>query len=553
MVANHSTFHSTLHSTLHSTFQSAIPSTISSSIEGPWLAIDASHPMRWRGRLWLLITMVCLLSATTTVGQTTLGVTAAPPSAQAAVDNPPQISLQAAVAQSLANDPWLNASQYRQEALLAESVSSESLPDPRISLNAANFPVDTFDIHQEAMTQLGVGISQRFPRGESLALQGRQKRDLAGEEPLLRADRMARVTSTVSRLWLEAYRAKESIDLIARERGLFEPLVDVATRGYAAAVGRSNQQDVIRAQLELTRIDDRLTVLRQQHDANVSELSEWLGPMGTIALSSTLPNLEPTLPQSIAELNRSADPQFQFEHIASHPALRAIEQRISAMETGVDLVKQQYQPEWGLTAQYGYRDDDPLGRDRADLFSIGVSFDIPLFTAKRQDQNLSAAQSRAAAARTEKQLVARRMVAELTTTLKTLERLNERDVLYRERLLPQMVDQADASLNAYNNDQGDFAEAVRARIAELNGRIEALNIAVDRQQQFARLHYLLASGELTRDGVSQAIDHFSSSAKNPSSTHLEIETKTVAATTSGTDIKPHIENRVKTTAQGAAS
>ena len=40
-------------------------------------------------------------------------------------------------------------------------------------------------------------------------------------------------------------------------------------------------------------------------------------------------------------------------------------------------------------------------------------------------------------------------------------------------------------------DRGDFAEAVRARIAELDAKIDALAIDVARQQTLARIDYLL--------------------------------------------------------------
>lgn len=133
-----------------------------------------------------------------------------------------------------------------------------------------------------------------------------------------------------------------------------------------------------------------------------------------------------------------------------------------------------------------------MGRDRADLLSVGVSFDLPLFTHNRQDRDVSAAVSRTEAVRIDKQLLARQLMAELDTAITQLRRLNERLALYNTQLLPQMATQAEASLTAYNNDDGDFAEAVRARIAELNAKIDALAIAVDRQQIIARVHYLLA-------------------------------------------------------------
>ena len=407
-----------------------------------------------------------------------------------AQDQARTLALDQAISLAISSDPWLNGSRHREAALNSESISAASLPDPRVSLMAANFPTDSFDINQEAMTQLSVGVSQMFPRGDSLDLSGRQKRELAAQEPLLRQDRRAKVSATVTQLWLEAFKAQESIRLIEQDRSLFEQLVDATRSSYAVALGRARQQDIIRAQLELTRLDDRLTVLRQQLESAQQRLSEWIGAQARGPLVPVLPDQawEPGLPSD------SGKELWIHERIGRHPILQAFDQRIDAMLTGVELARQKYQPEWGLSAQYGYRDEDPTGRDRADLFSVGMSFDLPIFTAQRQDQDVSAAASRAEAIKTDKSLMTRQLKAELETAMAQLRRLDERRALYDRQLLPQMSEQAEAALAAYNDDNGDFAEAVRARIAELNAKIEALVIAVQRQQTLATIHYLLSGG-----------------------------------------------------------
>ncbi|MBJ92799.1 MAG: transporter [Alteromonadaceae bacterium] len=404
---------------------------------------------------------------------------------------PEPLKLEQAVALAVDADPWLTGSQFTQEALNDEAIAAATLPDPRMSLMAGNFPVDSFDINQEGMTQLSVGISQMFPRGDSLSLTRRQKQQLAEQHPLLRLDRRAKVGATVSQLWLEVFKAQESIRLIEQDRALFEQLVDAAKAGYSSALGRARQQDVIRAQLELTRLEDRLTMLRQQQQAAQKLLSEWIGAPATVPLAPVLPTQSLSRPLSVPTIEY-ANEHTRYEWIRHHPALRALDQRIDATQTGVDLAKQKYKPEWGLTAQYGYRDNDPMGRDRADLFSVGVNFDLPIFTGNRQDKEVSAAVNRTEAIKTEKHLLGRRLMAELETASVQLARLDERQALYADQLLPQMAEQAEASLTAYNNDDGDFAEAVRARIAELNAKVDALAIAVDRQKTIAQINYLLA-------------------------------------------------------------
>src|SRR5690554_74252 len=404
----------------------------------------------------------------------------------------PSLSLDRAIDEAFALDPWLNGSQHREEALKSESVLASSLPDPKVTLMVGSLPVDTFDFNQGAM--VSVGVTQMFPRGKSLTLSSRQRMELAAQEPLLRQERMARVASTVTQLWLDVFKAQESIRLIEQDRSLFEYLVDATRASYSSASGGARQQDIIRAQLELTRLDDRLTVLQQQHESAQQRLSEWIGHQASQTLAGGLPNQDTAKP--LPELIRlRGKEQWIYEQIYQHPALQAFDQRISAMQTNVELAQQKYKPEWGLSAEYSYRGDDPMGRDRVDLFSIGVTFELPLFTANRQDKGVSAASSRVEEVKTDKQLMARRLMAELDTAIAQLQRLNQRHSLYEKQLLPQMGEQAEAALAAYNNDDGDFAEAVRARIAELNAKIEALDIVIEQHKTIVKSNYFLSSSQ----------------------------------------------------------
>ena len=81
-------------------------------------------------------------------------------------------------------------------------------------------------------------------------------------------------------------------------------------------------------------------------------------------------------------------------------------------------------------------------------------------------------------------------MSQLGTVAAQLDALNEREKLYSTTLLPQMKAQSDAIMSAYNNDDGDFAEAVRAQISLLNTKIEALNISVSKQKAIATMNYL---------------------------------------------------------------
>ena len=175
--------------------------------------------------------------------------------------------------------------------------------------------------------------------------------------------------------------------------------------------------------------------------------------------------------------------------LQEHPRLRQIALRQAVADKGVSLAKQAHKPMWGVNASYALRDDSPQGMERADFFSVGVSVQLPLFSSLRQDSEVKASVAEAQSVITEQRLALREMLASVHTISTTLERLQERKTLYEEKLLAQTAEQADAALTAYTNDDGDFAEVVRARIAQLNATLAALAIDADIYREYARLSY----------------------------------------------------------------
>jgi len=403
------------------------------------------------------------------------------------------------------NDPWLDGSRHKQQSLELLGHAANTQPDPRISLAFANLPTNGFDFSQEGMTQFKVGISQMFARGDSLAIKNQQLQLQSQQQPLQRQDRQNKVAVTVGSLWLDLYRIQESISLIEQNRNLFEQLSQLAEVSYSSGLGKTRQYDIVRAQLELTRLEDKLNQLKLEQNRYQGMLEKWLNDysfdemssaqeyskssLSVMSVSSELPQLA-LIKKSIIYDNK----QFQEEHLAlllaTHPSVKSIDKKIAASRVEVDLAEQKYQPQWGINASYGYRPDDKMGNSRADLFSLGVAFDVPLFTNNRQDNEVKSAISKTEVIKTEKLLLIRQLMSAFASAKGRLLRLNERQALYKERLLPQIHDQAQASLTAYTNDDGDFAEVVRARIAELNAQIDFLAINVQQQKIILEINYL---------------------------------------------------------------
>ncbi len=414
------------------------------------------------------------------------------------------------------NDLWLVGNQHSEDAIQSMSIVASTLPDPIMSITLANLAADSFNFNQEAMSQFKVGISQQFPRGNSLAIRQRQFELQGSQFPYQREDRRAKVAVTVAKLWLDTYKAQESIALIDANRALFEQLADVAEARYSSAVGKTRQQDIVRAQLELTRLEDRLTMLEQKQAMSKRQLSQWISsffikqtePNTSVDKTSYSDSLAKQLPNITLKNSKlyteSATTQLQLlvQYFSQHPSVKMLEQKIKASGSSVELAKQKYKPQWGVNASYGYRDDTPMGNSRADLLSVGVSFDMPFFTDSRQDKEVQSAISKTNAIKTDKWLLLRKMITAFETSKAQLLRIQARQQLYQSKLLPQIHQQAEASLTAYTNDDGDFSEVVRARISVLNAEIDKLGIDVEQQKTIIQLNYFF---EITSNASSSTV------------------------------------------------
>lgn len=412
------------------------------------------------------------------------------------------LTLEKAIAIAMNNDPWLQGSHLQQKALEAQSVASSTMADPRISVGVANLPIDSFDFNQEVMTQFKVGVSQALPRGDSLAIKQEKLSIEASRQPLLRADRKLKLTVKVSELWYDAYLAQQTIDLITQDKALFEQLADVAKASYSSGLGKTRQQDVISAQLELVQLDDKFIEQQQALESALASLNEYLQIIDASTMTSTFDyqnqprvlKLSDSLPDLSFKAAKLFSNQFyganeMVEVLAQHPSLKAIDNQYKATHKNVELAEQGYKPQWGVTASYGHRDDASTGIERSDFFSVGVSFDLPLFTQDKQDQQVAASIANAEVVKTNKLLVMKKMMANVDREMRNLKRLSDRQVIYKDMLLKQSREHAEAALTAYTNDDGNFAEVVQARVSELNIRIAALKIDINAGKTLARLNY----------------------------------------------------------------
>ncbi len=416
----------------------------------------------------------------------------------------PVLSFSSAVQMGQTNDPWLVRNLHQQKSIESKSFAVNLRPAPKVSLGIVNLPIDNMRFNQEGMTHFKVGISQVFSRGDTPALKAKQYQIMSHQFPFMRQDRKAKVEVLVGSLWLDIFRAQQSIQLIKRNKVLFEQLADIVQAGYSSAIGNARQQDIIQAQLELTRLEDKLLLLKQNQNKYKQQLSEWLNDYFVKGELSSLDNdknntffsVEPVLPQlqlSNRIINHNPANNMQqslLKALIHHPAVLALEKKISVNKINVELAKQKDKTQWGVNANYGYREDNnQLGLELSDLFSVGITFDIPWTNRRQNAKQVQSEIDSTSAAKTEKWLLLRDLIASFKSLTAQLKQIDKRLILYKQRLLPQVHEQAEAALTAYTSDEGSFSSVVRARIAELNAQLDELSINVEKQKLILQLSY----------------------------------------------------------------
>ena len=395
------------------------------------------------------------------------------------------LRLEQAIDMAIENDPWLAMSEQKQASMMSLSDGASALPNPKFNVGLMNLPANTFDYRQEAMTQVQIGVSQMLPRGDTLHLQSQKLQQQSELMPLQREQRRAHVRLTVSQLWLDMVNTTQSIRLIQNNRVLFEQLTDIVESSYSSTFGGTQQHDLVKAELEVDRLDERLVTLQQKNSRSLQQLAEWLPSVNSeTVLNTDFPILElPSLSTDEALLTA----------LAQHPSIVQLDQAILVADTSVLLAEQNYKPEWMLNASYSFRGDDLMDNDRANLFSLGVSVDVPLFSHKRQDAQVFAESYQRESIKTERILALRTLMARYQTLEAEIDRLDQRLSLYESRLIPGLNQAAEASINAYTSDDGSFTEVVQARIGELNAQLTVLDIRLERSKKIAELLYLLTA------------------------------------------------------------
>ncbi|MCH7924722.1 MAG: TolC family protein [Planctomycetes bacterium] len=415
------------------------------------------------------------------------------------------------------NNPGLEAAFNLWKAALERVPQEKSLPDPRFTYRYFIREVET----RVGPQKQGLGLSQMFPWFGKLELRGSVAAEAAEAARQRYENEKFKLFFEVKDAFYEYYYLGRAIDVVQENLELVDYLESVARARYKTA--SAGHPDVIRAQVEMGKLEDQVTSLRDLVVPVVARLNAVLNRTSTAKLP---------LPLSIPEEHMNIAGEEVLKRLARNsPVLRALDHEIERARHAVALAKKNYYPDFTLGVDYtdvgsavrskpqGFSNPAALRSasriaggmgDLIDAYSIGkslspggrpgdsgqdvwmvsLSMNVPIWRAKY------AAGEREARARYLAALSARaQQENSLTaTTQRTL--FEHRDAgrkiaLYRDVLIPKAKESISSTETAFRAGSASFLDLVDAERSLLEFELSFERALANRAQRLAELEMLV--------------------------------------------------------------
>ena len=399
---------------------------------------------------------------------------------------PTPLTLEWSLERAREANPSLEALQALSEAASHRVRPAGALDDPRIAYDASNIPTGDFDFDSTPLSGHQLGLRQKLPFPGLLSNRKAAARKAAEATELLVEDRELVVDSAVESAWAELAFAQQALDITRRNIALLRQLSATAESRYR--VGGGLQQDVLRAQVELTALLEQ-----ELRRAEAIERAE----ARLVALLDLPPDLE--LPRTAALVLDAPLPALPplFERLESTNArLRAAARGVEEARHRVRVSELEGMPDIDLGLGYRVRRDvtgDPVNGD--DFLSAGFTVRLPL---DRSKWRARVAERNALLRRAEASLrdVRNTLGARVRTAHAELTRALSEEALLETGLIPQARQSLASSRSAYEVGRIEFLSLLDSQVRLLDAELRLARARADKRSAFAILE--TASGEKLR-------------------------------------------------------
>ena len=255
----------------------------------------------------------------------------------------------------------------------------------------------------------------------------------------------------VKRAYYELYFIQQAISVTQAEQKLLGEIRDVADTRYRAA--QTSQQDVLRADLEISNVEHELIRLRQQLASGQARLARVLhvAPHSNLLAHNQLSSEQ--APRDLERLQQLA--------VAARPELHAQLAAIQRDRQAVELARLDYKPD--MTLGFAWIDVSNAGispvTNGRDAFLLTAGVNLPIYK-KRLDSSVRSAEAKAVSTAREYDAIRDGTLESVTDLFAQARSQQDLLVLFDEDILPKARQTLDVSSRAYNVGQVDFLQLI---------------------------------------------------------------------------------------------
>ena len=380
---------------------------------------------------------------------------------------------------ALENNPEINAALQTHRAALEQIPQVTALPEPKLTYRYLFEEVETRVGPQEQ----AFGISQTLPWFGKLRLQGMAASESARSAGERIVSVKNKVIAEVASTWYELYYLGQSIEIIRGNRDLVLNLERVARTRYGA--GAAEHVDVIRAQVELGNIENRLASLEDRRAPLSAKLNAALNRPTSTLLS---------LPTDVVFVEVSlSDEQILEQVTLSNPDLHATDFDIQAARVLKERAKKNYLPDLTLGVDYIDTGEaivpDVVGSGN-DALSVSVGITLPIWRSS-YDAGVKEADARINRELFKREKLLTGFHADTVTALFKLRDAERQIDLYKNTLLPKAKESLAATLRAYSAGAAPFADLIDSQRVLLNFELSYARSITEHNQSRIQLEKLI--------------------------------------------------------------
>ena len=399
----------------------------------------------------------------------------------ATTSSPAVLSLNEAVGIALAKNPAVQSARHTLSAEQAKVPQASALPDPTFGLgwmgNPRPFSVQTGD--PSSYRSLSAMQMLPFPGKRSLRGQiARKDADLSQWD--LETVRR-RVVADVKSAYYDYWFYDKAIRTAQENRDLLTKLSQIAEARYR--VGKGMQADVLRSQVEISMLLQKLTALEQQRATAQARLNTLLARDPDFALP---PAAEVTGP---SPLNYALEDLYKLAR-ENDPEYRRTQKMVERNQLAMDLAHKDYLPDFSVGYMYEQRPAMP------DMHGFTLTLNIPVFYKSKQREEVRQAKEEelsAASARDNRQNELYFDLKQNYLAAKASENLLK---LFSQGVVPQSSLALESSMSAYQVGNVDFLTLISNLTTLLNYQTDYYRELANYQTSLARIE-AVTGAELT--------------------------------------------------------